>query len=167
MKIRLLNNILRGASAKKSLFSTVSVLSMRTLGKLMRVSSTGTLRGTRMKKNLYAVATVLLVLSLSILASAYDWTVTSAHVTVIQAPVVGPFTNFDFIIDQPAGPCAAGSWIFFNGSGPDSASIQESVKMVYATLLAAQLSGHTVTLYGFNPDSSGFCHVQYVHINTP
>lgn len=105
---------------------------------------------------------VLLLAAISITpAIAFtDWSVTKAHVTLIEGTYVPGIVNFT--IDVPAGPCAAGAFLQYNGQGSDPAS---NVKAVYALLLTAKISGQTVNLYGSNTlTSNGWCLVQFIHI---
>jgi hypothetical protein len=93
---------------------------------------------------------------------AADWTVSSAHVTLVEASYM-PSAVY-FYVDAQAGPCAAGSYLQYVGQGPDQATKQANAKAVFALLLAAKLSGQTVQIDGSNTIPSGFpaCVVQFV-----
>ena len=103
-------------------------------------------------KGVYA-ALVLSVLPSMAFADSWD---VVAHVTELEPSAV-PNVIY-FAIDQSAGSCAAGPWLVFAGN-PTSNNLPESVKAVYAGLLAAQLSGLSVEVSG----TSTGCMVSSVH----
>jgi len=119
-----------------------------------------------MRKYLFAVLLAVMAIT-PVMANPDDWVVT-AHVTTVEGTNVPMLVNF--ALDQNGGTttqCAAGHWINYHpyaGAGTDTTSQQQNVKAVYALLLAARLSGQTVTIYGTNtPDASlGRCVASYV-----
>jgi len=108
----------------------------------------------------YLFAALLAVMAITpVMANPDDWVVT-ARVTTVEGTNVPMLVNF--ALDQNGGTttqCVAGHWINYHpyaGAGTDTTSQQQNVKAVYALLLAARLSGQTVTVYGTNtPDSNG------------
>ncbi len=91
-------------------------------------------------------------------ALAYDWSVV-AKVTSLEASYMP--ISLDFTVDHAGGSCAAGGLLAWAPQGPDTTSKATNAQAIYSTLMSAELSGHTVTLYGTN---SG-CVVNYVYIN--
>jgi hypothetical protein len=97
-------------------------------------------------------------LSLTSHAAAFD---VVAHVTQIEGSYVP--NNLSLAIDQSAGACAAGPWLFFNGNS-GSNNLPENITAMYAGLLAALESGNAVEVYG---NDTG-CLVTNVHfLNHP
>lgn len=88
---------------------------------------------------------------------AYDWQISSVHVTAIEATYMP--TAVLFTIDANAGSCGAGSWLKWNTIDADQATAQANNKAIYALLLASKLSGSTVRLFGSN---SG-CLVKFIY----
>lgn len=84
------------------------------------------------------------LLALSCLASnAYcaDWVVTG-RLTKLE-PTYSDHLNVQ--IDTGTGTCSAGAWLFFVGAGATAQEKKESVKAVYAGLLASMYQGKPVT----------------------
>jgi len=116
-----------------------------------------------MRKSLFVSVSTLLMISLTAMpAMAEDWSAFSVHVTIIQTSFVPQV--FDFQVDKPPSACASGEWIFYFGQGPDTPTQQANLKAVLATLLAAQLSGRAVNIFGLNPGSNGYCTLDSVHL---
>lgn len=123
-----------------------------------------------MKKFLLILLLSSIMVVTPVMANPDDWVVT-AHVTAVEGTNVPHLANF--ALDQNGGStsqCVRGSWINYYpypGAGTDTASQQQNVKAVYALLLAAKLSGQTVTIYGTNtPDpNGGRCVASYVVTN--
>ena len=63
-------------------------------------------------------------------------------------------------LDVAAGACPAGSWLSFHGHGSTAQEQKESIKAVYAGLLASLYAGKHVVLYGTDQG----CVVQQVHL---
>jgi len=79
---------------------------------------------------------------------AYDWQISSVHITAIEATYMP--TAVLFAVDANAGSCGAGTWLKWNGIDADQATAQANNKAVYALLLASKLSGATVKVFGSN-----------------
>ena len=109
-----------------------------------------------MKKLLAFLATSGLAVPAST-QPAYDWQISNAHVTSIEATYMP--TAVLFTVDVNAGSCAAGSWLKWSGIEADQATAQANNKAIYALLLASKLSGATVRMFGSN---SG-CLVKFVY----
>jgi hypothetical protein len=102
-------------------------------------------------------------------AIAYDWDVIGVHITVVEGTYMPGAISFQ--TDVAVGTtCPAGSWLIWNGLGPDAQTQQANAKSVYALLLAAKLSGKTVNLFGNNkapvgpPTNANTCLVTFVHL---
>jgi hypothetical protein len=92
-------------------------------------------------------------------AIAYDWNVTTAHVTVLEASYMPNYISFE--IDQNAGTsCPSGSFLIWSPPSGDEQQQIANVNAVYSTLLTALASGKTVQLFGNNAG----CNVVFVHI---
>ena len=107
---------------------------------------------------LSSLSVLLITSSASAQSPPYDWIVTGARITWIEAtymPSVVPFG-----IDAAGGSCGAGTQLKWNGSGSDLATQQASVKAIYAALVGAKLSGTTVRLYGVNAG----CIVKFIYL---
>lgn len=87
-------------------------------------------------------------------ATAFD---VFAHVTEIEPSYVP--NNLVFAVDQPAGACPSGPWLFFNGN-PASNNLPENIKAVYAEVTTALATGNLVEVSG---DDAG-CLVTSVHL---
>lgn len=123
-----------------------------------------------MKKCVLALLLSAVIVVTPVMANPDDWVVT-AHVTAVEGTNVPNLVNF--ALDQNGGStsqCVSGRWINYHpyaGAGTDTTSQQQNVKAVYALLLAAKLTGQTVTIYGTNtPDpNGGRCVASYVLTN--
>jgi len=83
-----------------------------------------------------------------------------AHISEIQPSYVP--NNLVFAIDQAAGVCHAGPWLFFNGNA-GSNNLPENNKAVYAEATTALVTGNLVEVSG---DDNG-CLVTTVHLLNP
>lgn len=106
------------------------------------------------------VAIKLLVLSVFAVAyiDAYgaDWQ-SQGKVTRIE-PTYSDHLNIK--IDAAAGACAAGGWLFFYGYGATAQEKKDSVKAVYAGLLASMYAEKSIVVYGVNQG----CVVETIHL---
>jgi hypothetical protein len=68
-----------------------------------------------------------------------------AHVTQIEPGYVPD--HLVFAIDQNAGACAAGPWLFYSAN-PAANNPSENVKAMYAGMTAALQAGTLVEVYG-------------------
>lgn len=106
-----------------------------------------------MKKH-FVVALVAALLSITPAITAdprYDWEGNGVHITGVEATNVPDHVSFQ--LDYTEGNCSAGSWLIWPGQGPDVQSQHDNVKAVYAMLLAANLTGYPIDLFGRNPGS--------------
>ncbi|SRR5216684_5718950 len=95
-------------------------------------------------KNLLFVSVLTLLLSTPAMAS--DWQAIGVHVTLLEATYMPQQVTFR--VDANAGNCTAGAyWLIWNGHYADPPA---NAKAVYALLLAAQLSGKTINIWGNN-----------------
>jgi hypothetical protein len=113
--------------------------------------------------NLAKTASTLGFLAVSLAAPVgsqvpYDWVVTGVHVTWVEATYMPSIVAFG--IDAPAGSCGTGAMLKWNGTGPDPASRQANANAVYSMVIAAKLSGETLSVYGLNAD----CNVRFIHL---
>lgn len=94
----------------------------------------------------------------TISASSYgaDWEA-QGRITRIE-PTYSDHLNIR--IDVAAGTCTAGAWLFFFGAGTTAQEKRDSVKAVYAGLLASMYSGKSIVLSGINQG----CVVEQVHL---
>lgn len=113
-----------------------------------------------MKIRLTSILLITIFAAIPLRAGSQDWGVGSVHVTYIEMKVGN---SFRFTVDQPAGPCAANSWLIFDGRFYDPSVQADMVKTVYATVLATKLSGQTLDIYGDNTPTSGGCVVGIVN----
>lgn len=113
-----------------------------------------------------ATASLLIVVLFAALpanAGVEDWGSTGVHVRTIEMKVGN---GFRFSVDQATGPCSAGTWLVFDGRFYDPSLQADMVKTVYATVLAAKLSGQRLDLFGDNtPLSNGNCVVGIVNVD--
>lgn len=96
---------------------------------------------------------------LSVTSHATDWSV-EGRVTRLE-PTFADRLNIR--IDSNAGTCPAGGWLFFYGAGSTTQDKRDSVKAVYAGLLAAMHSGQPVVVIGLNDG----CVIEQVHLLGP
>jgi hypothetical protein len=102
----------------------------------------------------YLVALLLSVV-LSAMPAAAQSTQFNAHITQVLNPQGAPI-SFDFRTDNT--PSACNGFILYNATGADEPSKIANFNAVYATALAALLSGHLVVFLVNNPTSgSTFC----------
>ena len=102
----------------------------------------------------------ILLAALPLTSFASDWDV-FAHVTEIEASYVP--NNLVFAIDQMAGTCPSGPWLFFNGTAASN-NLPANITAMYAGLLAAMQAGTLVEVTGNNAG----CLVTDVHfLNHP
>jgi hypothetical protein len=97
-------------------------------------------------------------------ANPYDWDLIGVHVTVVEATYIPDHVTFQIDTNVPSTPaCPAGSWLVWQGQGPDALSKQANVEAVYSLLLAAKLTHNTVNVFGNNGGT--FCAtVVFIHI---
>jgi len=104
------------------------------------------------------VVTSLLFI-VGLLSSLFDWNVQGVHVIVVEPTYIPRSVSFQ--IDTAAGACPAGTWLSWPAQGSDPQSQEANVAAVYATLLAAKVTGKTINLYGMNAGCIGkFLHMQ-------
>jgi hypothetical protein len=96
----------------------------------------------RCRRERFAVVMVFTALSSVALADSWD---VIEHVTQV-APSAVPNVIY-FAIDQNAGSCVTGPWLVFAGN-PTSNNLPESVRVIYAGLQVALVSGISVEVYG-------------------
>jgi hypothetical protein len=108
--------------------------------------------GRNMKR--FPIAALVVVLSSSTPAMAFDLTIRAAHVTEIDASLMP--NDVLFRVDKgpiTSSSCPAGSdlhWLTPSTTAlSDVLTKQKNVEAVYSMLLAANLSGRTVDLQGF------------------
>lgn len=90
-------------------------------------------------------------------ALAYDWTV-EGHVTLVEGSDLP--TSLPFMIDVPAGSCAAGSFLTWVIRGSDTTAKNINIQAVYALLMTAEKSRSTIRITGNN---SG-CAVSFIYL---
>ena len=95
---------------------------------------------------------ILGILCLSGYGNALAVTQIVGHVTIVE-PSYLPGT-ITFQMDTGSSACPAGSWLYWINSNVDN------VKGVYATLLSAVTSGHQVSVYFNDGDTS--CYAQHI-----
>ena len=113
-----------------------------------------------MKMRLVSILLIVIAVTLPATAGVQDWSIGGAHVTYIEMKVGN---GFRFSVDKQAGPCAANTWLIFDGRFYDSSLRADMVKTVYATILASKLSGQTLVLLGDNTPEVGGCVVGIVN----
>lgn len=108
-----------------------------------------------MNKKLTLVFSVLMILGFAV-SPAMAQTSTgffSGHVTSINTSAAA--TSFDFTIDNA--PSGCNGFVFYIApSGTDEATAIANSRAALATLLVAQVSGHTVSIIANLPTSSSF-----------
>jgi hypothetical protein len=116
-----------------------------------------------MKKIVSFITGVMVLMVFSVMPmKAYDFAGVVVHVTTIS-PIQAPGA-FDFTTDNT--PAACNGVIYYFAGGSDEATQHANGQAVLATLLAAQLSGQSVTIYGANPTSTfQYCVLQWFGIN--
>ena len=93
-------------------------------------------------------------------AQAFDWGGVTAHVVMVEATYMP--TRVTFIVDQPAGTCAAGQVLGWTSTGSDSTQLTAQGSAVLSLLMTAQVSGRPITIFGYN---SG-CSVAFIHLGS-
>lgn len=113
-----------------------------------------------MKRLLLAATTAATILATAspVLAQSYDWSVVR-KVTTIEVTYMPD--NLLFKLDGDAGLCTTGTFMRWNIRGLNDTAKAQNAQAVLAALITAEVSGHSVTLYGSN---SG-CAVDYLYIN--
>jgi len=99
-------------------------------------------------------------------AYAEDWSVSSAHVTQIEASYLPGVIALQF--DQQVGTCAApGAWVWYKGglaqaaTGSTTVNYETGIVAVYAGLMKTMSRGKTVGISGFN---SG-CYITHIYFS--
>ncbi|WP_266169238.1 hypothetical protein [Dyella subtropica] len=108
------------------------------------------------------IATLIVALFPMSQVAAYDW-VATGHVVDLEATYLPGLVVFTLDVQAGANSCH----IFWNGSSAQPASAQaDNVKAVYATLLAAKVSGQKITVYGSNPSTTDntSCEGNFIHV---
>lgn len=121
------------------------------------IASTNRLLTTAGRSNKICLVSILFVTlfaALPLNAGSQDWAVDGVHVTYIEMKVGN---SFRFMVDKPAGPCAANAFLIFDARFYDSTVQADMVKSVYATVLATKLSGQTLWISGDNTPVTGGC----------
>ena len=80
-------------------------------------------------------------------ASAEDWGV-NANVLLVE--VSNMPNTITFQIDQPAGPCGAGSYLSWNVRGSDATERAHNSEAVLSMLMTAKTSGQKIRVFGLN-----------------
>lgn len=118
-----------------------------------------------MKKQLTFATAILFIIAFAatpVTAFQTGWGPITVHIVGIQtgaAPL-----DFDFTTDNTPSTCSGA--IFYIATGPDEATKIANANAAFAGLLAAQLSGHSVSITGLNPTSSfPYCQLQYLWTN--
>jgi len=113
-------------------------------------------------RNILATAAAFIGLALSVgtPADAYDWQIV-AHVTSVE--VTTSPAMIDFRADQAGGSCAAGSLLFWlpPHHATDATSQAQNASSALSALMTADVTGHTVTLYGSNAG----CEINFLYLN--
>jgi hypothetical protein len=122
-----------------------------------------------MKKRIFAVLMITLFAGMQLKAGPTDWHV-STPVTYVD--LAQGLDGFRFRTDGVAPPCSGGNgWYLFDArfetsSSTPQADRREIIKRAWAGVLAVQLSGRNMSIYGdATPDSSGNCVVAYIGPN--
>lgn len=89
--------------------------------------------------------------SMSAQAASYDW-VSISKVTILEASYMP--VDAVFQLESAGGNCE-GKLLHYKGRG---SNLEENVKIVYSSLLAAMYSQKDVRVYGMND-----CTVQFIH----
>lgn len=112
-------------------------------------------------KYMFNAVSLLLIVSMATMpVKAYDWSGVTVHVVNIS-PVGFP-SQVEFQGDTAPGTCPSNLFFYFP-QGADQATQQTNAKGIMAILVAAQLTGHAVSLYGINPTSTfQYCQVQWI-----
>lgn len=121
-------------------------------------------RRTRLHNRFFAIVSVSLMVALTVTpVKAYDFAGVVVHVTTIS-PVGFP-GNVEFQGDTAPSACPANLFFYFPG-GSDEATQQANAKAILATVMTAQLTGRSVTIYGINPTSTfAYCQAQWIVLN--
>lgn len=90
-------------------------------------------------------------------AHAYDWSVGGAAVTLLE-PSYMP-DQIAFQIDKGSTACPSGTWLMYLGQGLTAEARQQNIRASYATLIAAELTGKKVSIYGMNN-----CYIKNIHL---
>ncbi len=109
---------------------------------------------------LSGVAYALVLLATSS-ASAYDWEISDAKVNIVEGTYVPNNISFQIEKSSPGGSCPSGQWLNWFGQGTTDQLKRENVKGVFALLLAAKVTGTTVTIYGNNNSN---CTIDFIHL---
>lgn len=100
----------------------------------------------------YLVALLLSVVVLGVMPAAAQSESFTAHITGILNAQGAP-GSFDFTTDNT--PSACNGFVFYFASGTDEPSKIANYNALYATVLVALLSGHSVGI-GVNNPANGF-----------
>lgn len=92
-----------------------------------------------MKRVMYVVS-VVACLAIASVAKA-DWS-GAVHVTKIATDVY-PWQGVVFAVDGGPCPSGSGAWVYYRSGAP----VDDNLKTTYATVLAAYLSGKSVSIY--------------------
>jgi hypothetical protein len=109
---------------------------------------------------MYIKKLAVLVLISSLLATnvaqAYSWNTTAKVVLTESTYMPGAVA---FQIDRATSGCPLGSFVTWPAHGTDPADKRDNAKATLALLMAAQMSGRTINLFGTG------CVAEYVHLN--
>jgi hypothetical protein len=89
-------------------------------------------------------------------ATTFDYTVTGAHVRLVEGTYLPGLVKFQ--IDVAAGSCPAGSYLAWNSKGADETAQASNGAAALSVLLTAKATNTTITFGGFN---SG-CAIDYL-----
>jgi hypothetical protein len=103
------------------------------------------------KKCFSVAVSLMLIASLTVMPARAQATGFTAHITQILN-VQGAPASFDFQTDNT--PSSCNGYIFHFAVGADEPTKNANFNAVYATVLAALLSGHSVSIGVNNPTSS-------------
>jgi hypothetical protein len=116
-----------------------------------------------MYKKLALVFSVLSIFALAVSPAIAQSTTGffTAHITSIQT--TSGATSFDFTTDNT--PSSCNGFIFYNATGADEATQIANASAALASLLAAEISGHSVNLIGNIDGFSTYCSVSTIFVN--
>jgi hypothetical protein len=107
-----------------------------------------------MKKPLFALLlSMILAITPAMALDAYG-----AHVTLVSGHDLPNIVYFQ--VDQPVDSCPAHAYLQYVGNTSDTATNQASIRAVYAMLLAAKVSGQTVSVFGTGSNVNNFCTIR-------
>ena len=109
------------------------------------------------RKSLVCWFVTLSIVSASLPALAYDWSVIGTQVVSVESTYMPD--RISFKVRSAPGNCA-GQWLIWNGKGATAADRQANAKATFALLLAAKVSQTTVNIFGNNAG----CTIDFIHL---